>query len=233
MYEYTPEFLSAGWLAINGAFVGLCVLLVLATTLLSEKKRFFIATLMGSLLLFDALFFQVYMLWNGVWLACHSLPLSLCYILEFVMAFALITRSQLAYEICLVTAIVGPFQAFISPAFAFGVGAYFYISYVICHGLIILGPLYMTAALEFRPSKDAWLKGLKFYFVIAPVVYIINILVGGNYIFLQMPPEVNHPLLFLPWPWHIFYFAAVLTLAGYGINNLILYLTKEKEIVED
>jgi len=100
----------------------------------------------------------------------------------------------------------GALQALLTPDIgAYNFPHFRFFQVFLSHGLIIVGALHMTIVEGNRPTGASlkrvflWLNGYMIF------VFLINLLVGGNYLFIMHKPETASLLdLFGPWPVYIF-----------------------------
>jgi hypothetical integral membrane protein (TIGR02206 family) len=162
--------------------------------------------------------------WNihyGLWNSQNHLPLHICSIMVFASAYMLVTRNYTIYEFAYFMGIGAAMQALLTPdAGIYGFPHFRFFQTLTAHGLIVFSAVYMTAVEKFRPYPKSLLRvavGMNIYML---VVYIVNSLIGGNYLYIMHKPETASLMDVLgPWPWYI------LSLEAIGVAIcLILYL---------
>jgi hypothetical integral membrane protein (TIGR02206 family) len=88
------------------------------------------------------------------------------------------------------------------------------------HAPIVLGAVFMTAVEGYRPTGKSLLRvavGTNLYMV---PVFVLNLLIGSNYLFIAHKPATASLLdVLAPWPWYILELEAI----G-AIISLLLYL---------
>jgi hypothetical integral membrane protein (TIGR02206 family) len=146
-----------------------------------------------------------------VWQEAHhqldvrqDLPLFPCDVIAFVAPIALWTRNRLAVELTYFWGIAGTANGVISPDVVSHFPDYLFIQYNLQHGAIPAAALFLVVGLRIspRPWAAAWALGIAAALV--AVDAIVNLLTGGNYMFLrQVPPGPNLLDLFGPWPRYI------------------------------
>lgn len=163
-------------------------------------------------------------LWNAIyneWTIQTMLPLHLCSVLVWIGGFALLTRNFRVYEFLYLMGVGGAIQALLTPDVGiYGFPHFRYFQTFISHGSIMIAGIYMTTVEGLRPtwrSLGRVFIGMNIYLV---VVFIINSIIGSNYLFIMHPPETPSLIDMLgPWPWYII----PLELIGLA-TCLILYL---------
>lgn len=149
--------------------------------------------------------------WLGEWTIAEMLPLHLCSIFVILNSIMLFTRNYRIYEFSYFLGIGGALQAFLTPdAGVYGLWHFRPIQTLLAHGLIITEGIYMTVVEGYRPHVRSFLNVLIYGNIGMAVVYVINLLVGGNYMFLMHKPPTASLLDVLgPWPWYILSLEAV------------------------
>lgn len=190
-----------------GVIVFLNIVLFYLGRRASLSTRRLIRYSMAGILLVNELAWHVWNIFTGQWTIQTMLPLHLCSVLVFTSAFLLITRSEGVYPYVYFMGIAGALQALLTPdAGIYGFPHFRAFQTMISHGLIITTGIYMTVVEGFRPTwKIAWkvFVGCNIYLVI---IFIVNQIIGSNYLFVARKPDTASLLDMLPaWPWYILY----------------------------
>jgi hypothetical integral membrane protein (TIGR02206 family) len=146
-----------------------------------------------------------------VWLAFHggygiayALPLQLCDIGSVVAAAALWTRRPLLVELTYYWGLAGTLNGLLTPDLADHFPGYLYFQYFIAHGAIVAAALLLVVGLRIFPR--AWAVA-RIFALTGGVLVVdagVDLLTGGNYLYLRHPPGVRSLLdLFGPWPWYL------------------------------
>jgi len=147
-------------------------------------------------------------LWNyftGQWTLQTMLPFHLCSILVFLSAYMLITKNYAIYEFAYFLGIAGAMQALLTPdAGIYGFPHFRFFQVFISHGLIVTAPIYMTLVENFRPYWKSLGHIALWGNVYMIIIFILNQLIGSNYLFIAHKPETASLMDVLPaWPWYI------------------------------
>jgi hypothetical integral membrane protein (TIGR02206 family) len=203
-----------------------CVVLVNLLIVIFRKKftpkgQQYFRYITAAILLFNETAWHLWNYFTGQWTLQTMLPLHLCSVLVFVSAIMLITKSYAIYEFAYFLGIAGATQALLTPdAGIYGYPHFRFFQIFISHGAIVTSAIYMTLVEGFRPY---W-KSLKHIFlwgnVYMAVIFVFNLLIGSNYLFIAHKPETASLIDVLPaWPWYI------LALEGIAvIMCLLLYI---------
>ncbi len=134
-----------------------------------------------------------------------GLPIFLCDVAAFVAGAALITRRQLLVEITYFWGIAGTANGIISPDIPDHFPSYQFIQYFVQHGAIPAASLLLVVGLRIYPRPWASVRVLGLTLLLVVFDAFVNLLTGGNYMFLRsVPPGYNLLDLLGPWPWYIF-----------------------------
>ena len=169
------------------ALVNLSV--VLLRRISSRDRRVFRYTLAVILVVNEA----AWHLWNyftGQWTIQTMLPLHVCSVMVWISAYMLITENYRLYEFVYFMGIGAATQALLTPdAGRYGFPHFRAFQTMISHGSIVMAAIYMTVVEGFRPHWKSFLRlivGLNVYMV---VVFVINLVIGSNYLFIARKPD--------------------------------------------
>ena len=169
----------------------------------SDKFKSNCTTFFALLLVFEYIFIQSYFVYKGIWTPQDSLPFHLCRLMLFNTIILLFTRNQIAFELMLFVGMVGGFHSLMTPELTHGSDLVLLVDYFLVHGGLVAAPLYCIFVLGMRPRKMAWLKSFFYLQFFVVVVAIIDYILGANYMYLAVKPEVNNPFLIGDWPYYI------------------------------
>jgi hypothetical integral membrane protein (TIGR02206 family) len=162
----------------------------------------------------------VWLAFQHTWSLSYALPLHLCDVAAFVSAAALWTRRPLLVELTYFWGLAGTSNSLFTPDLAEHFPRYLFFQYYIAHGAIVAAALFLVFGLRITPRRGAVARVVALTLGLAAFDSVVNLVTGGNYMFLRQAPGV-HSLLDLmgPWPWYVFG-AAVLALALFAALNL-------------
>ncbi|WP_117169432.1 TIGR02206 family membrane protein [Paraliobacillus sediminis] len=166
-------------------------------------------TLLGVLIVGE-IFFQLWYLLHDKWDLIINLPLQLCSISLYLCAVMLLTRSYKVFEVAFFVSMIGAFIAVITPELFFGIPHLRFFQFFFVHIAIILSCFYMIWIEGFKPTIKSVMKAFVTLNIIAGFVFIINQIIGSNYMFLSRKPSNVSIIDFLgPYPWYILSFEVV------------------------
>jgi hypothetical integral membrane protein (TIGR02206 family) len=160
--------------------------------------------LLAAVLLLSEVCLHLWYIHQQVWDASQTLPLELCSITLLLSIVMLATRSRLLYQFLFFAGIAGAIQAVITPNLAYAFPHFRFIQFFVAHGAIILASLYMTWVEGYRPTWKSVGLAMLFLNVCALVVWIADVLLDANYMFLRGKPDTPSLLDMLgPYPYYI------------------------------
>lgn len=191
------------WIVIGIFLLVLIVMFALRTKLSPLITRKVEIGLAISLIMFE-IAFQLWFLMTGTWDVSFALPLDLSSISVMLVIVLLLTRNKLVFEIVFLVGIAGALQAIITPVLTFGFPHFRFFHFFFTHILVIWVAFYFLWYREFFITLFSVVKAMVFLNVLLPFIYILNIMVEGNYWFLMRNP-VGGSLLDLlgPHPWNV------------------------------
>lgn len=152
--------------------------------------------------------------WNyaiGEWTIQTMLPLHLCSALVWLSAYMLVTKNYRIYEYSYFLGIAGALQALLTPdAGMYGFPHFRAFQVMMSHGAIITAAITMTFVEGFRPTWASVKRVFVGANIYMAVIFILNQLIGSNYLFIAHKPETASLMDVLPpWPWYILYLEAI------------------------
>jgi len=171
-----------------------------------------VAATIAAAIVVTELSWQPYVLANHVWSAAFSLPVQLCDVGGFVAAAALLWRQALLVEIAYFWGLGGTLQALLTPDLRDHFPSFPYLQFYATHDLVVLAALFLVLGLGLQPRAGAIRRIFLLTFAFAVVIGLIDLVTGGNYLYLRQVPAQGSLLSVMgPWPWYIAV-GAVLTL---------------------
>ena len=195
--------LSSEWIIWNSITLFLILLVILFAKNANVSTKTRLANILGVVVLVEFIAIQMYYMSQGVWTLQDSLPFHLCRLMWFNAMIVIFTRNQLAFELLLFVGMIGGVHSLLTPEFTHGTDLVVLIDYFLVHGGLIAISLYCVFVLGMRPRKMAWLTSFAYlqYFVVA--VAVIDYILGANYMYLAIKPNVENPFLIGDWPYYI------------------------------
>lgn len=184
------------------------------------RERFFALTL----LIMDSCYY-IWLVQTGRWDVSNSLPLELCSISLIITIMLLWTGNKKFYSFVFFAGIGGAIQAVATPVLDLNFPHFRFFHFFYTHFGIILTALYFTWVKGYRPTFKGVIQTMINLNILLPFLFAINILVEGNYMFLQEKPRGGSLLDFLgPYPWYIL----SLEFVAFNVFSCLWLLFKER-----
>jgi hypothetical integral membrane protein (TIGR02206 family) len=195
----------------------ICILTVVTiiTTIILLPKYFNWASnknypkILAGVLLANLIIENIYSYSTDKWSIQYSLPLHMCGMSVLMSILVLFKYNTKIAHLVFYWGLTGGIYSLLTPEFDQGDQGFFFYSYFIGHGGLILTCLYLIIHNKFRPETNSWLRIFIYTQFAAVAVGTFNWVTGSNYMYLITPPEVNNPLIIGNWPWYILFFEAL------------------------
>lgn len=163
---------------------------------------------LASLILLQEVSLNIYRIAVGQWEIGTSLPLHLCGLGVLSSAIVLLTKSETLFRNVFFVMLIGATMALLTPSIEYNLGFphYRYFQFFTSHGLIVINFTFALFVLNFQ--KDIRYRHLLNNFftmaLLAIILLPINLLTGGNYMYLMGKPGVGTAFdLFGEHPWYL------------------------------
>lgn len=211
------------------AIILIGIFIILSQKKASSEQRQKVRWLMAIILVVNE---STWHLWNlsiGEWSIQTMLPLHLCSVLVWLCAYMLITKNKTIYEFAYLIGIAGALQAILTPDLGqYAFPHYRYFQVFISHGLIIISALYFTFVEGFRPIWKSVKKVAIYGNLYLLFVFILNLLIDSNYLFVAHKPETASLLDVLP-PWPIYILIIELLAAVFILLFYLPFAIKDRK----
>jgi hypothetical integral membrane protein (TIGR02206 family) len=107
------------------------------------------------------------------------------------------------YEWALLLAMPSAFNALITPELIWGSNNWHIFEYYFTHAILILVPLYLMLVMNYKLRILSWWKTFLRAQIVFLIVFVLNLILDTNYMFLLSKPLVNNPLIIGDWPFYI------------------------------
>ncbi|MFC0189662.1 YwaF family protein [Fictibacillus aquaticus] len=147
------------------------------------------------------LLYYPYIIFNKTFDAALHLPFHLCSLMEIAVLYACLKNNTKVLEIIAYPLVIGPALALSFPTGTFDLGGWHTAYFIYYHALLITSGVYIILKKRFSFSRSAIWKAALFIFAGDCVAVWVNMLTGGNYMFIGdpvvYPAIVYYPLLFV------------------------------------
>ena len=189
---------------------GFSVLAVVLPWRLEALPWGLVGGVLGGVLLAAELSWWAVLALRADWTAATGLPLELCDVAAVVGAVALWWRRMLFVELIWFWGVGGGLQALLTPEVPAAFPSWLFFQYYVVHGGIVVAALLLSVGLRVWPRPGAVWRVAAVTFGYALCIGVVNIVTGGNYLWLRHPPATASLLDLLgPWPWYLLSMAVV------------------------
>lgn len=166
-----------------------------------QRNLAFIFSLIILLSQISKLYFKWYL---GVFSPAEHLPLHLCNMMPFVVPFIMYYRQQKMFSILFFWIMAGTLQAMFTPTLFESLPHFEAFRYWIVHAGLPILMIYGVIVYGFRLKFKDILWSLFYLNVVTAIIYPINLITGGNYLYImEKPPGPTMFDIMGPWPWYI------------------------------
>jgi hypothetical integral membrane protein (TIGR02206 family) len=199
----------------------LLVIMTLGVCLFLFRQTLFTRYFLAGVLLIGELGYQVGMLVAGKWSAQSSLPLQASDVAALLAAVMLLTRSRSLAAILYFAGIGSAVQALVTPDLGASFPQLHFLQFFATHGATVLACLYMIAVERVRPAyRSLWFAAgwLNLY---AALIFVVNRMIGANYLYLMRKPDVSVLNWLGPWPWYLLWVEVLMLVEFHLIYCLV------------
>ena len=184
------------------------------------KKQILIGKIL-SLIPLSALLLRMFLKWNYYdFTAKDDLPFHLCRILTFFVPFMMFRPNKKLFDVLYYLIVVGVTNAIITAEIDFGFPHYGYFLYWLIHEGLLLLPVYAIFVFGFRPTFAGIWKALLTINVYLELMFIVNRLTDGNYLYASHKPNVPTLIDYLgDWPVYLLSLELIMVMM-----SLLIYL---------
>ena len=192
------------WKGIVSCFfvIGLVILLLRNKSIEFKEKT---STYFAYLAIIVYLTSNIFSVIIGNWTIKDFLPLHLCNISYFICILVLLNKKQWMYEWTLLLAMPSALNALITPELIWGSTNWYIFEYYFMHGSLILVPLYLMFVMNYKLRIFSWWKTFLRAQIVFVIVFLLNLILDTNYMFLLSKPLVNNLLIIGDWPFYILF----------------------------
>jgi hypothetical integral membrane protein (TIGR02206 family) len=212
------------WQRNNAVALAAILLVLFVGRFLNRKQNTIVLYLMGLILLFSSIYSPLRSCLLGNWNTATDLPLHLCGISGIICAILpFLKRKQALFDFVFYTGIIGGIMSMLTPQMNSYDGSQFaYIEYYIRHSIILVMPIYLLQNYGMELSRKSMFKTFVTLNILLAIIMPFNFYVGGNYMYLAEPPQVENPLVIGQWPYYVLWFEVFMII----LLIVLFYLSK-------
>ena len=169
-----------------------------------EKQERIVNPLLGWTLLAWTVISRLILIAQGDFHWEYDLPFHLCSISTVLLGIYFLRPNQKFFDVLFYWALSGGILALIFPDLKVDFPSFRYFSMFIGHVLLLFSVLYLHLLQGMNPG-DSGTRAFKWINALILPLIPVNLVTGGNYLFLHRIPEIDFgPVSWLPsWPWYL------------------------------
>ncbi len=207
-FDFNSDFVMYGGQHITAIILTFCISVgfpIFAKRHFSQQQHLWISRLMAVLISIWVILYDLILLYLGKFNYRTDLPLDICNLMGLLLPFLTWKLNKRLFPYLYFYVMAGTTQAVFNPHLFNGFPNFIFIKFWIVHGGLIIYILYVAVVWEYRILvKDLWRSFLALQ-VYLLVMFILNRLIGSNYLYvIEIPPTESVILeYFGPWPYYI------------------------------
>ena len=222
--NHIVEVMSEEW--IRNTFFSTVIILALlvGSSYLKKQVNIYITYIMGIALFVSSITSPLRTYLAGNFSIAVDLPFHLCGISAFICSvMPFLKNKQGLFDFVFYTGIIGGIMGILTPQMSDYDGSFYvYFVFYMRHILIFTMPIYMLRNLGLSLTKNSMVRTFVILNMLLAFIMPFNFIVGGNYMYLAEPPQVNNPLIIGEWPYYVIWFEVFVIL----LLLLLYYLSK-------
>ena len=216
--------MSEEW--IRNTFFSTVIILALlvSSSYLKKQVNIYITYIMGIALFVSSITSPLRTYLAGNFSIAIDLPFHLCGISAFICSvMPFLKNKQRLFDFVFYTGIIGGIMGILTPQMSDYDGSFYvYFVFYMRHILIFTMPIYMLRNQGLSLTKKSMVRTFVILNLLLAFIMPFNFIVGGNYMYLAEPPQVNNPLIIGEWPYYVIWFEVFVIL----LLVLLYYLSK-------
>jgi hypothetical integral membrane protein (TIGR02206 family) len=224
--KYTIEFMSTNWIITVVCVIALIFMVLYVGYKLPASKKETYAKFLAVLMIGFFIINHSLLFFLGKWEISKELPVHLCSISGLICCFIMFipkNKRQFLFEFLFYCGIIGGIQAIFTPLLDdYGGYNFFYIQFFFKHAMIIAFPIYLRNNLGMKLTKFSWFKTYFALNVLMILLIQLNNILGSNYMYVNVPPAVDNPMVIGEWPTYLYWwelFVLILILLVFVIGK--------------
>ncbi|MFJ7969803.1 TIGR02206 family membrane protein [Psychrobacillus sp. NPDC096389] len=198
-------FSSEHLAAISVLFLCVLILFLLKKVLVRPlNNTLLVERVFAVSLLVMEVAYHLVLVQEKTWSLSESLPLHLCSLTLLCSIILLWTGNKRFYDFVFYAGMGGALQAILTPSILVNFPDFKFIQFFYVHIGIILTAFYILWVKGYKPTFKGLIKTMVILNIVFPFIFVLNILIQGNYMFLREKPINGSLLDFIgPYPWYI------------------------------
>ena len=222
--NHIVEVMSDEWIRNTFFSTVIIFVLLIGSSYLKKQVNIYITYIMGIALFLSSIISPLRTYFAGNFSIAVDLPFHLCGISAFICSvMPFLKNKQRLFDFVFYTGIIGGIMGILTPQMSDYDGSFYvYFVFYMRHILIFTMPIYMLRNLGLSLTKKSMVRTFVILNILLAFIMPFNFIIGGNYMYLAEPPQVNNPLIIGEWPYYVIWFEVFVIL----LLVLLYYLSK-------
>ena len=222
--NHIVEVMSDEWIRNTFFSTVIIFVLLIGSSYLKKQVNIYITYIMGIALFLSSIISPLRTYFAGNFSIAVDLPFHLCGISAFICSvMPFLKNKQRLFDFVFYTGIIGGIMGILTPQMSDYDGSFYvYFVFYMRHILIFTMPIYMLRNLGLSLTKKSMVRTFVILNMLLAFIMPFNFIVGGNYMYLAEPPQVNNPLIIGEWPYYVIWFEVFVIL----LLVILYYLSK-------
>ena len=231
--NHIVEVMSEEWIRNTFFSIVIILALLIGSSYLKKQVNIYITYIMGIALFVSSITSPLRTYLAGSFSIAVDLPFHLCGISAFICSvMPFLKNKQRLFDFVFYTGIIGGIMGILTPQMSDYDGSFYvYFVFYMRHILIFTMPIYMLRNLGLSLTKKSMVRTFVILNILLAFIMPFNFIVGGNYMYLAEPPQVNNPLIIGEWPYYVIWFEVfviLLLVLLYSLSKISFRKSKTK-----
>ncbi len=188
--------------------LGVYLIYIYRNKLIQSPIKYKLGVTLAGITLGLEVLVNMWRIYANAWSVSTSLPLHLCGLAVLTSSYILIRRNQAVFNATFFIMLIGATLALVTPGIQgnWGFPHFRYFQFFAVHGMLVINFAYLLFVYEYHKDfsyRYVWVNALSLL-ILAGLLFPINLLLDGNYLFLMAKPGPNTAFdLFGEWPWYL------------------------------
>ncbi|RDW14975.1 TIGR02206 family membrane protein [Oceanobacillus chungangensis] len=148
-----------------------------------------------SILVLSEISYQIWTATNGIWSLSEYIPLHLCGIASIIGAIALASLNRKLIIISFFIGFIPAFLAIITPELLYEFPHFRFLQFFVSHLAISWTGIFLLTTRSIKVTFKSMLETYAYVLIYSGIIgFVVNPLLGSNYLYLASPPAASTPL---------------------------------------
>ena len=169
------------------AILSISLLYILKNKSDRDKKIF--RLILGCFALILQISYDIWLIVNENFTIKESLPLNICSVSLILVFILFLTKNRIVFSVQYFWGIIGSSYALIFPNIIHNFPHFRFVEYFLAHGVILFSVFYFLFIEKYTITIKSAVAAYIFSVFYLGIVFVINLIIGSNYLFLMKKPQ--------------------------------------------